>query len=63
MGEHVGGADRDARIAWNRGDPEMEPCVFTERAVVIRRVEAIQQPHIGDCIERGAARQNEPVAS
>ena len=41
----------------------MKPRVFTERAFVIRRVEAIQQPHVGDCIERGTARQNESVAS
>src|SRR5580700_3018956 len=63
MGEHVGRADGDARVARNWGDPEMKPRVFTERAFVIRRVEAIQQPHVGDCIERGTARQNESVAS
>src|SRR6202023_484508 len=34
MGEHVGGADRGARITRNPRDPERKPRVLTDRAFV-----------------------------
>ena len=62
VGGHVGRADGHTGIARDRRHPKVEPAGASQLAPIEVFVKMLEQPHIGERIERGAAREHQSIA-
>src|ERR1700746_3859135 len=61
--ECIGRSDRYPSVARHGRYPQMQLRRSLEDAIIIARVEMLEQPHVRHCVERRATGQYEPVAA